>query len=88
MDIKKIKQVHLIGIGGIGISAIAKMMIELKKQVSGSDLLKNSLTQDLEKLGAKIFYEHNVKNLDKNCDLVIYSPAIENDNPELVLAKK
>lgn len=88
MDLKKIKKVHLIGIGGIGISAIAKMMFELKKHISGSDLIKNLLTKDLEKLGIEIFYNHSEKNLDKSCDLVVYSPAIENDNPELLRAKE
>ncbi|HNV97423.1 MAG TPA: UDP-N-acetylmuramate--L-alanine ligase [bacterium] len=88
MDLEKIKKIHLIGIGGIGISAIARMMLEFKKQVSGSDLVKNSLTQDLEKLGAKIFYDHKAKNLEETCDLLVYSPAIESDNPELVFAKK
>lgn len=88
MDLKKIKKVYLIGIGGIGISAIAKMMFEFKKQVIGSDLIKNELTKDLEKLGIKIFYEHNEKNLDKSFDLVVYSPAIPGDNQELIKAKK
>jgi UDP-N-acetylmuramate--alanine ligase len=88
MDLKKIKNVHLIGVGGVGISAIAKMMFELKKNLRGSDLVKNQFTKDLENLGIKIFYEHNEKNLDKLCDLVVYSPAIPSDNPELKLARK
>ncbi len=88
LDLKKVKSVHLIGIGGIGISAIARMMILEGKKVSGSDRSRSLITDDLKHLGAKIFIGHSAKNIPQKCDLVIYTVAISEDNPELEEAKK
>jgi len=88
MDLNKIKKVHFVGIGGIGVSAVAKMMIRLGKKVSGSDLIKSEITGDLEKMGAKIFIGHQKENLDKDIDLLIYSPAVPENNPERRVAKE
>ncbi len=88
MNLNKIKKIHFIGIGGIGVSAIAKMMILLNKKVSGSDLVSSEITNDLKKKGAKIFIGHQKKNLKKDVDLVIYSPAVPKNNPEREKAKK
>ena len=88
MNFKKIKKVHLIGIGGIGVSAIAKMMILLGKKVSGSDLVNSEIVDELKKKGAKIFIGHRKENLAKDVDLVIYSPAVPEKNPERLMAKK
>jgi len=88
MSTKKLK-IHFIGIGGIGVSALAKYYLEKGYQVSGSDLVSSEITEALKKLGAKIFTgKHKVKNLPKNADLVIYSPAVKLNNPELKEAKK
>jgi len=88
-------KIHFIGIGGIGVSALAKYYLEKGHEVSGSDLVSSEITDDLRKKGAKIFTpyqnkfgtgqvgKHKVKNLSKNIDLVIYSPAVPKDNPEL-----
>jgi len=82
-------RVHFIGIGGIGVSALARYYLAHGHEVSGSDLSDSEITQDLKKLGAKIFIgDHKAKNLSKNVDLVIYSPAILETNPELTKAKK
>ena len=88
MDLTKIKKVHFIGIGGIGVSAIAKMMILLGKKISGSDLNRSEITDVLEKRGAKIFIGHQKGNLAKDIDLVIYSPAVPENNPERLKAKE
>jgi len=89
---KKVNKVHFIGIGGIGVSALAKYYLTKGWQVSGSDLVLSEITESLKKLGAKIFIrKHNPRYLNFKfaCpDLVIYSPAIQQDNPELKEAKK
>jgi UDP-N-acetylmuramate--alanine ligase len=82
-------KIHFIGIGGIGVSALAKYYLEKNHKVSGSDLVASEITNSLKKLGAKIFIgPHRAKNIVLPLDLVIYSPAIPKNNPELKRAKK
>ncbi|WP_353893005.1 UDP-N-acetylmuramate--L-alanine ligase [Proteinivorax hydrogeniformans] len=80
-------KIHLIGIGGYGMSAIAKILIAWGHKVSGSDLKQSALTKGLEEEGAKIYFQHEAKNL-QDVDAVIYSTAIGDDNVELIEAKK
>ncbi len=82
--------IYFIGIGGIGVSALAQYYLEKGEKVSGSDLCPSQITELLEKKGAKIFIgKHKASNLkSQNPDLVIYSPAISPNNPELKFAKK
>jgi len=88
MPTKKLK-VHFIGIGGIGVSALAKYYLEKGVKVTGSDLVSSEITNALRKKGAKLFVaKHKIENLPKDADLVIYSPAVPTDNPELKRAKK
>ena len=63
IDFDSIKRAHFIGIGGIGISAIARMMLLGGKKVSGSDVARSIITDELEKLGAHIVIGHQQKNL-------------------------
>lgn len=77
-----VKKVYFVGVGGIGNSAIAKMMLAQGKVVSGSDLVPSEITAALEKLGVKINIGHRAENLNKDTDLVIYSPAVPENNPE------
>ncbi len=77
---------HLIGIGGIGMSGIAALLLSSGKKVSGSDLKENRITRELEKQGAQIFIGHSQDNI-KDADCVIYSSAIKEDNPEIIRAK-
>ena len=86
--LRKAKRVHFIGIGGIGVSAIARMTLTEGKEVSGSDISPSAITDELKKLGAKIFLGHKAKHVRNNADLVIYTPALAPDNPELKKAKK
>lgn len=88
MDLKDIKKVHFIGIGGIGMSAIARMLLLEGKKVSGSDRASSIVTEELEKLGAQIFYEQKAENIATNVDLVIYTIAITEDNLELKKARE
>jgi UDP-N-acetylmuramate--alanine ligase len=85
---ENIKKVHLIGIGGIGVSALARMMLLLGKEVTGSDISENMVNKRIKRLGGRVFIGHKASNLSKDTDMVIYSPAIKDDNPELILAKK
>ena len=82
------KKIHFIGIGGIGISAIARMLISDSKVVSGSDASESEITKSLIKLGADIEVGHDAKNLPKDADLVIYTVAISKENPEFLEAGK
>jgi UDP-N-acetylmuramate--alanine ligase len=88
MQIFDYKNYYFIGIGGIGISAIARMLNLQGKEVSGSDSNQSEIVDDLQKLGIKVFIGHNTKNLDKDTEVVIYSVAIPEDNPEIIEAKK
>jgi len=84
---KKVRHVHFVGIGGIGMSGIAEVLINLGYQVSGSDLTESETTQRLQKLGAQIFIGHRPENLQA-ADVVVISSAIRPDNPEVVSAKE
>ncbi len=85
-----IMKIHFIGIGGIGTSALAKYYLSQGHKITGSDLSANWRTVfDTQELKLIKFYsEHNENNLAKNTDLVIYTAAINKDNPELKKAKK
>lgn len=85
---EEIKKAHFIGIGGIGVSALARMMLYLKKDVSGSDASINNNTRYLKEQGVKIFNKHQEKNISEDIDVVFYSPAIKENNPELKKARK
>lgn len=78
---------YFIAIGGIGMSGLAKYLVEAGFTVLGSDIKQNRNIVELEKLGAKIFIGHNRDNLPDNC-IVVASTAIKEDNPELMKAKE
>jgi len=82
------KKIYFIGIGGIGLSALAQFFKIKGCQVAGSDLQASPITRNLKNKGIKVFIGHQKKNLDPSTDLVIYSQAIEKNNPELKRAKK
>jgi len=78
-------KIHFIGIGGIGVSALAKYYLEKGHKISGSDLISSEITEALKKLGAKIYIgKHKAKNLPEDTDLVIHSLAVQPNNPELI----
>ncbi|MDC3208813.1 UDP-N-acetylmuramate--L-alanine ligase [SAR86 cluster bacterium] len=83
----KIKKIHFIGVGGAGMSGIAEILLNLNFQVSGSDLLESKITKRLESLGLVFFNKHEGENLSE-VDLVVFSSAIKQDNPEIIDAKK
>ena len=82
-------KIHFIGIGGIGVSALAQYCLSKNHKVSGSDLVSSEITDFLKKSGAEIFIgPHSTKNLAEGTGLVIYSPAVKSDNPEFKEAQK
>ncbi|MDD5606257.1 MAG: Mur ligase domain-containing protein [Candidatus Pacebacteria bacterium] len=81
-------KIHFIGIGGIGISALAGYYLKKGAMVSGSDLSFSETTNYLKKQGAKIINGHKIQNIKKDLDLVIYSPAVKKENPEYKRAKE
>jgi len=80
-------KIHFIGIGGIGMSALARYFLARGDEVSGSDTSGSEITEELEKLGVKIFVGHKAENIAHQ-DLVIFSAAVQEDNPELIEARK
>ena len=78
--------IHFVGIGGIGMSGIAEVLLNLNYKVQGSDIKKSPITERLEKLGLTIFYEHDASNL-KKASVVVISTAISETNPELLEAR-
>jgi UDP-N-acetylmuramate--alanine ligase len=83
----KIKKVHFIGIGGSGMSGIAEVLLNLGYKVYGSDIKNSNVIKRLKALGAKIVLCHKKENV-KNVDVVVYSSAIDENNPEILAAKK
>jgi UDP-N-acetylmuramate--alanine ligase len=79
-------KIHFIGIGGIGVSALAQYYLEKGHQVGGSDLAVSEITDFLLKKGIKIIIGNSAKNIKQDFDLVVYSPAVKKDNPELLQA--
>jgi UDP-N-acetylmuramate--alanine ligase len=82
----KIQRIHFVGIGGIGMSGIAEVLLNLGYKVSGSDLKASAITQRLASLGAVTFEGHRAENLS-GAEVVVTSSAVARDNPEVVAAK-
>ncbi len=83
----KVKKLHFVGIGGVGMSGLALIMNNIGFEVTGSDLKHSDITDGLENLGIKISYQHSKENI-ADCDAVIYSSAIDPANPEIIEAKR
>ena len=84
--LKKYKKVHMVGIGGVSMSGIAEILVNFGFQVTGSNNVETETTKKLEKAEIKVSIGHNEKNIIDQ-DVVVYSAAIKQDNPELVAAK-
>jgi UDP-N-acetylmuramate--alanine ligase len=82
----KTKHIHFVGIGGIGMSGIAELLINLGYKVSGSDLKDTRVTRRLAELGGHIFHGHEIEHAE-GADVVVYSSAVRQDNPEILEAK-
>jgi UDP-N-acetylmuramate--alanine ligase len=81
----KAKHIHFVGIGGIGMSGIAELLLNLGYQVSGSDLKDSPVTRRLRDLGGEVFSRHDGENI-AGADAVVYSSAVTGENPEIMEA--
>ncbi|MCR5785331.1 MAG: UDP-N-acetylmuramate--L-alanine ligase [Eubacterium sp.] len=79
--------IHFIGIGGISMSGLAEVLLEEGFTISGSDSKESPLTQKLASLGAKIVYPQKAENITSGIDLIVYTAAINEENPELMAAR-
>ncbi len=79
---EKYKKIHFVGAGGIGVSALAKWALHDGVMVSGSDAAASGITDELVKMGARIFIGHKKENVPPDADLIIYSDAVPASNPE------
>src|SRR5512139_1851350 len=82
---KRSYHIHFVGIGGIGMSGIAELLINLGHRVSGSDLKESEITRRLVSLGATVFYGHRAEQV-AGADVVVFSSAVAPDNPEVLAA--
>ncbi len=82
----KIRKIHFVGIGGIGMSGIAEVLHNMGFTVSGSDISEGTSVKRLKSLGIKVFIGHRAENVD-DVDAVVYTSAVNSDNPELLYAK-
>ncbi|MFH1847382.1 MAG: UDP-N-acetylmuramate--L-alanine ligase [Candidatus Omnitrophota bacterium] len=77
------KKIHFIGIGGIGMSALASVYLSRGCKITGSDLRPNNLTDQLDQRGAVIYKGHSSSNIQKDVDLIVKSTCIDKENPEI-----
>lgn len=87
LSMRRIRQVHLIGIGGVGMGGIAEVLLNLGYKVTGSDPAKNAMIHHLKKLGITIFEHHDASNIEQ-ADVVVVSTAVTPDNVEIIAAKE
>jgi len=82
------KKIHFVGIGGISMSSLAQILKSKGCQISGSDSNESDITKELEKIGIKVYKGHSKENITKDIELVVYTAAVKQDNPELEQARK
>ncbi|ODN43060.1 UDP-N-acetylmuramate--L-alanine ligase [Piscirickettsia litoralis] len=85
LAMRRIRRIHFIGIGGVGMAGIAEVLYSQGYVITGSDIVENTLTQRLSMLGVEIFLGHRASNVE-GADVVVVSSAVAEDNPEVVLA--
>ena len=85
-EMRRVKQIHFIGIGGAGMCGIAEILLNEGYHISGSDIAESAVTQRLTCAGAKVFIGHHAENI-AGASVVVISSAIRDDNPEVVAAK-
>ena len=88
IDFKKPIHVHFIGIGGISMSGLAEILLKENFTISGSDFKPSELTEHLISLGATVFYPQKAENVIEGIDVVVYTAAIHEDNPELLEVRR
>jgi UDP-N-acetylmuramate--alanine ligase len=86
-EMRRIRGIHFVGIGGAGMCGIAEVLLNQGYDISGSDIKAAKTTERLKRLGATIFIGHQRENVDK-ADVIVVSTAIDNENPEIVAARE
>ena len=84
---RRVKRIHMLGIGGIGMAGIAEVLLNLGYTVSGTDLKKSAATARLEQLGAQVMFGHAASNAE-GADVIVVSTAVKAGNPELEYARE
>lgn len=84
--LNKYKKIHMIGIGGVSMSGIAEILNNWGFKITGSNNVENENTKKLEQAGIPVFIGHKAENIN-DCDIVVYTAAIKEDNPEIQMAK-
>ena len=84
-EMRRIRRIHFVGIGGVGMCGIAEVLLNLGYNVSGSDLKASAVTARLESFGAQIFIGHRAENAE-NADVLVVSSAVNKANPEVAVA--
>jgi len=84
-EMRRIRRIHFVGIGGAGMCGIAEVLLNLGYQVSGSDLKSSAVTERLESFGAQIFIGHSAENAE-SADVLVVSSAVNTSNPEVAAA--
>ncbi len=84
---RKVKKIHFVGIGGIGMSGIAELLLNLDFEISGSDIQDSEIIQNLIKMGAKIYTDGHKAEYVGDSEVLVYSSAVREDNPEILKAK-
>ena len=88
MKFRKINNIFFVGIGGIGMSGIAELLMNLKFNISGSDISENENVNRLRDMGVDIRIGHNINNVTNDIDVLVYSSAVPPENPEIIRAKQ
>lgn len=86
LPMHNVKRIHFVGVGGAGMSGIAEVFHNLGYEISGSDLARNQMTDQLVAMGVRVEIGHRAENV-ADADVVVYSSAVAGDNPELVTAR-
>ncbi len=86
-EMRRIRRIHFIGIGGAGMSGIAEVLLNQGYEISGSDIKASNVTESLVRKGAKVFIGHQAENVI-GADVVVNSSAVNNTNPEIINARK
>ena len=81
------RHIHFVGIGGVGMSGIAEVLLSLGHRVSGSDMQESDTTRRLARLGARVIYGHHGDTVAADVDVVVISSAVKYSNPEILKAR-
>lgn len=88
IDLRKVAHIYFVGIGGVSMSGLARILLKRGFKISGSDINRTELTRQLEELGVNIRYTQVAENIKKDIDYVVYTAAIHPDHPEYKKAKE